>query len=150
MAVRAVACQPKTSIPQNLPCADQPTSIKDLTASFDKGRMPSPLELSGSWVAIGFLDNAPSFNCNGVRRGPKFEWVIRANQYSVSMDIIGTTHQQRTLKADNDGSLALPVDFGGDGIPPYRCRLTDRKTLACILRARGGTTSVELKKMPVK
>ena len=47
--------------------------------------------MTGSWVAIGFLGNAPSFNCNGVKRGPKFEWVIRANQYSVEMDIIGTT-----------------------------------------------------------
>src|ERR1051326_5285756 len=79
------------SIPQNLPCADQPTSIKDLTEAFDNGWIPSEAEMTGSWVAIGFFGNAPRFNCHGVKRGPKFEWVIRANQYSVEMDIIGTT-----------------------------------------------------------
>ena len=149
--VQTVNDIPKNAVPQNLPCSDQPRSMKELMAAFDKGRIPPPLEMTGSWVAIGFLGDGetPSFNCNGVMRGPKFEWVIHANQYSIEMDIIGTTHQQRTLKADNGGSLVLQVDFGGDGIPPYKCRITDRKTLACILRARGGTVGVEFKKMPL-
>lgn len=121
-------------------------------AAFDKGRIPPPLEMTGSWVAIGFLGDGetPSFNCNGVMRGPKFEWVIRANQYSVSMDIIGTTEQKTTLKPDNSRSLAIPVAFGGDTAPVYKCRLTQRKALACVFHGPGGTTGVEFKKIPLK
>src|SRR5205809_4720379 len=116
---------PRNSTPQNLPCSDQPRSMKELMEAFDRGQIPSALEMTGSWVAIGYVGDGetPSFNCNGVTRGPKFEWVIRANQYSVSMEIIGTTAQKPTLKPDNSGSLALPVAFGGDSVPVYKCRL---------------------------
>src|SRR5215475_12910619 len=124
---RATVDDLQHSIPQNLPCADQPRSMKELTESFDKGRIPSALEISGSWVAIGFLGDTTSFNCSGVTRGPKFEWVLHATQYSVDMDIIGTHHQETTLKPDNRGSLALPVDFEGDSVPVYKCRLTQRR-----------------------
>src|SRR5262245_12990225 len=105
------AALPKNPVLQNRPCADQPRSIKQLMDAFDKGRIPLPRELTGSWVAIGLLGDTPSLNCDGVKRGQKFEWVILANQYSVEMDIIGTYHQKATLKQDNGGSLALPVDF---------------------------------------
>ena len=143
---------PKNAVPQTSPCADQPRSMKELMAAFDKGRIPSPLEMTGSWVAIGYVGDGetPSFNCNAVMRGPKFEWVIRANQYSVLMEIIGTTAQKTTLKPDTGGSLAMRVEFGGDTTPVYKCRLTQRKTLACIFRGPGGTTGVQFKKIPLK
>ena len=143
---------PRHSTPQNLPCSDQPRSMNELVEAYDKGRIPSPLEMNGSWVASGFVGDSetPSFNCNGVTRGPKFEWVMHANQYSVSMEIIGVGVQKRTLKPDNDGSLAIPVAFGGDSTPVYKCRLTLRKTLACVFHGPGGTTGVEFKKIPVQ
>ena len=63
---------PKNTVPQTSPCADQPRSMKELMAAFDKGRIPSPLEMTGSWVAIGYVGDGetPSFNCDGVMRGP--------------------------------------------------------------------------------
>ena len=142
---------PMHSVPQNLPCADQPKTIRQLTESFGKSRIPSPGEISGSWVAIGFLGETPSFNCNGVTRGSRFEWVMFVNQYSVEIDMIGMNHHQKTtLKPDNRGSLAVPVEFGGDTVPVYKCRLTQRNTLACMFRGPGGTSGVEFKKIPVK
>ena len=56
---------PKNAVPQTSPCADQPRSMKELMAAFDKGRIPSPLEMTGSWVAIGYVGDGetPSFNC---------------------------------------------------------------------------------------
>jgi len=124
--------------------------MKELTESFDKGRIPSALEITGSWVAIGLFGDFTSFNCSGVTRGPKFEWVLRVNQYSVDMDILGTHPQKTTLKSDNGGSLALPVDFEGDSMPIYKCRLTQRRTLACIFHGPGGTAGVEFKKVLLK
>ena len=38
-------------------------------------------------------------------------------------------------------------DFGGDASPVYRCRLTVRKTLACLIDVYG--QGVEYKKLPV-
>ncbi len=93
--------------------------MTELTESFAKGRIPLRREMTGSWVAIGYLGDTSSLNCDGVTRFQKFEWVILANQYSVEMDIIGTHHQKATFKQDNRGSLALPVDFEGDSTPPY-------------------------------
>src|SRR5207247_10015703 len=106
---------PKNAVPQTSPCADQPRSMKELMAAFDKGRIPSPLEMTGSWVAIGYVGDAetPRFNCNAVMRGPKFEWVISANEYSVSTVIIGTTAQKTTLKRDTGGRMPLREQFVG-------------------------------------
>ena len=68
----------------------------------------------------------------------------------VEMDIIGTYHQKALLKPDDHGSLSLPVDFEGDSIPVYRCRLTQRGTLACIFQGHGPGIGVEFKKMQLK
>jgi hypothetical protein len=71
---------PHDSVPQNSPCIGQPKSHKELTASFEKGRFPSAADMRGTWVAIGFVYNrrsdSPSLNCEGITRGPKFEFVI--------------------------------------------------------------------------
>jgi hypothetical protein len=145
---------PRNSIPQNSPCADQPKSLKELTASFNKGRLPFATEVSGSWVAIGFVGdgwsaNNPSLNCTGVKRGKKFEFVMVANRYSIELDAIGMTYPQTvTMEPDHRGSLQFPVDFAGDHLPVYRCRLTQRQTLACLVAIYG--QGVEFKKMPVE
>ena len=143
---------PTNAISQNFPCVDQPKSLKELTASFRKGRLPLPTEVSGSWVAIGFVGSGtdyPSLNCTGVRRGTKFEFVMVANQFSIELDGIGMSYAQ-TVKAklDRAGSIEFPVDFDGDNLPVYRCRVTQRGTLACLVAVYG--QGVEFKKMPVE
>jgi hypothetical protein len=143
---------PRHSIPQDSPCINQPKSLKELTASFNKGRLPLATEVSGSWVAIGFVDNGlnqPSLNCTGVNRGKKFEFVMVANQYSVELDAIGITYPQTMMmQPDHKGSVQFPVDFSGDNNPVYRCRLTQRQTLACLVAVYG--EGVEFKKIPVE
>lgn len=91
----------------------------------------------------------PSLNCNGVRRGGKFEFVMVANQFSIELDAIGMSYAQ-TVKAkpDRAGSVEFPVDFDGDNLPVYRCRVTQRGTLACLVAVYG--QGVEFKKMPVE
>jgi hypothetical protein len=46
---------PIEPIPQNFPCASQPRSLGELTASFNKGRAPSAPDLVGIWVEVGNL-----------------------------------------------------------------------------------------------
>jgi hypothetical protein len=137
---------PANSVPQNAPCPDQAKSLTELKESFNRGRVPSPPETTGSWVAIGFFgDYYHGLNCTGLRRGDKFEQVMLANRYSIEMHVIGTFDQIRTLEPDRGNSLSFPFDFGGDAAPVYRCRLTGRKTLACLIDVyREG---VEFKKM---
>jgi len=126
---------PRDSVAQNLPCFDQPTSFREFSESFAAGRLPSPSEVTGSWALIGLWvhkDSRPSLNCEGITRGPKFEWTLVANGYSVGFDAIGTTHQAMTLKVDGNRSVTFSVSFGGDYTPSFRCRLTGRNTLACL------------------
>jgi hypothetical protein len=141
---------PKDSVPQSLPCADQPKTFTELFDSFAAGRFPSPSEITGSWGLIGLWvhkDSPPSLNCNGIIRGPKLEWTLVANRYSVAFDAIGTNRQTTTFKPDSSGSVTFTVSFGGDYAPTFRCRITRRNTLACL-----GTPyydGVEFKRMPV-
>jgi hypothetical protein len=143
---------PRNSTPQNLPCANQPRTLTELTASFDKGRQPLATEVNGSWVAIGFVGGSidiPSLNCTGVKRGDKFEFVIVANRYSLELDAIGMTYSQTVImEPDHKGSAQFPVDFAGDNVPIYRCRLTPRKTLACLVDMYH--QGVEFKRMLVR
>src|SRR5215831_15859906 len=72
---------PTERIPQDSPCANQPTSLSALTDSFNKGRVASASELKGTWVEIGAFDNGPgpryrSLNCAGIMRGKKFEFAM--------------------------------------------------------------------------
>jgi TonB family protein len=126
---------PRDSVPQNLPCPDQPTSFKELSELFTAGRLPSPSEVTGSWALIGLWvhkDSRPSLNCDGITRGEKLEWTLHADGYSVQVDAIGTNHQTTTFKPDGSGSITFSVDFGGDSSPSFRCRLTRRNSLACL------------------
>jgi TonB family protein len=136
------------SVPQRSPCADQPRSLAELTDAFNRGSVPSASEATGSWVSIGFFgQNNNDLNCTGLMRGKKFEEVLLATGYSVEIHAIGATDQTRTLEPDQAGSVTFPVDLGGDAGPVYRCRVTTRNTLACLIDVyRQG---VEFKKMSV-
>jgi TonB family protein len=139
---------PMNSVPQNSPCADQPKTLTELWDAFNRGNVPSASETTGSWVAIGMFGGySNDLNCVGVRRGNKFVEVMLVRGDSVEMHAIGATDQTRTLEPDHAGSVAFPVDFGGDAGPVYRCRVTTRNTLACLIDVyRQG---VELKQMSV-
>jgi TonB family protein len=145
---RTSAELPTNSVPQNSPCADQPKSLTELRDAFNRGNLPSASETTGSWVSIGFFgDYNNDLNCTGLRRGNKFAEVILAKEYSVEMHAIGAHDQTRTMEPDHAGSVIFPVDLGGDARPVYRCRVTTRNTLACLIDVyRQG---VEFKKMSV-
>ncbi len=131
---RTSAELPTNSVPQNSPCADQPKSLTELRDAFNRGHLPSASETTGSWVSIGFFgDYNNDLNCTGLRRGNNFEEVILAKGYSVEMHAIGAYDQTRTMEPDHAGSVIFPVDFGGDAGPLYRCRVTPRNTLACLI-----------------
>jgi hypothetical protein len=134
------------SVGHRSPCSDQPKSLTELTDAFNRGNVPSASEATGSWVSIGsFGQNNNDLNYTGLRRGNKFEEVILATGYSVEMHAIGAHDQTRRMEPDHAGSVIFPVDFGGDASPVYRCRVTTRDTLACLIDVyRQG---VEFKKM---
>lgn len=139
---------PRFATPQNAPCLDQSETITELIQAFDEGAIPQPHEFAASWVAIGFLDSTPSLNCDGVMRAGVFEKVILAGADSVEIDMIGMGSQTRAAVLDDELGLTFHVDFGGDGFPEYRCKLTDRGTLACLSGRGEWVTGWELKRMP--
>ena len=121
-------------------CDNQATSLAELKRSFAGATMPSPAELSGSWVAIGIFGAAhshgteiASVDCAGLRRGKTLEQVMLIKGNFVEARFVGVPMQMRTLTPDGRGSLEFPIDFGGDANPRYRCRLTATGTLACLV-----------------
>jgi hypothetical protein len=118
--------------------------------AFEGGQFPGASHLSGTWVAIGFVSSSPSLNCDGVMRGPAFEWVMVADQDSIEIDMIGMPPQTWTLKSEARESIAFPVDFGGDSLPEYRCRLTDQERLACLSGQDEWVHGIEFRKMSVR
>jgi TonB family protein len=72
---------PKDSVPQNTPCPDQPKTLTALKESFNRGRIPSRAETTGSWVAICFFgDYNADLNCAGLLRATTFEEVMTADR----------------------------------------------------------------------
>jgi hypothetical protein len=141
---------PQYSGPANAPCVDQPRSRSELAASFQRGRFPQASQIDGTWVEIGLLTRVyRSFDCSGEKRGSKFEFVLVAKGYSVELKGFGMTYPQKvTMEPDHKGSIEFQVDFAADeGPDTYRCRLTERDTLACLIDQR---RAVEFKKMTVK
>jgi hypothetical protein len=138
------------SIRQDAPCPGQPRSAQELVSAFEGGQFPDASHLSGTWVAIGVVDSSPSLNCDGIMRGPVFEWVMVAAQDSIEIDMIGMPPQTWAVKTGPRESIAFPVDFGGDGLPEYRCRLTDQKTLACLSGQGEWVHGIEFRKMSVR
>jgi hypothetical protein len=146
---------PTNQIQQRSPCADQSKSRSELARSFDKGRIPSPSEITGSWVSIGNFGQAVikgkervDLDCSGLKRENTFEEVLVMKAYVVEPYVIGTPYPEpTTLDRDKAGSLSFLHEFGGDASPVYRCRLTQRGTLACLIDVyRAGS---EFKKMQV-
>jgi hypothetical protein len=141
---------PRDSIHQSFPCGNQARSFNGLMESFDKGRVPSPKGVSGTWVLVGlwlYKDSEPDLNCKGLNRGRKLEWVIIAKGYSIEFDSIGDEPQITSLKPDHEGNLTFSVGFGGESSPVFRCRRTVSGSLIC-----SGSTyyqGAEFKKMPV-
>lgn len=122
------------SVPQYRPCPDQTKSFEDLSRSFASGHLPSRSEITGSWVLTGiwlYPDSHPDLNCNGITRGKALEWVMLADGYSLRVDMAGT-YLQSDLATESGGSLEFSVDLGGDDSPVFKCRLTQRHTLACM------------------
>ena len=72
-----------------------------------------------------------------------------ADQYSIELDLIGSGLQTRTMTPDDQQGMTFPVDFGGDSAPEYRCRLTDRGTLACLFGRGDWIGGVEFSMMSV-
>jgi DNA-binding XRE family transcriptional regulator len=44
---------PRDSVPQYLPCPDQPKSFQEFSKSFAAGRLPLPSDVTGSWALMG-------------------------------------------------------------------------------------------------
>jgi hypothetical protein len=145
--------KPRHTNLQHAPCADQPTTRKQMSAAFQSGRQPLPAQLTGTWVEIGELSEYPSspsfrnLNCSGETREGKFEFVFVADGYSAELHAIGTYAQKVTMRPDGKGAIEFDVDFEADeGPETYRCRLTKRGTLACLIGAYDGA---EFKRMKV-
>lgn len=151
----SVASSSEDSASQNLPCVDQPRSLKELVAAFEKGRRPVASEMTGSWVEIGNIIEQPvdvpkRLNCSGVTQQNKLEFVLVAGGYSLELHAVGMAGRQTgRMKPDNEGGVEFrEVDFGGEGtLEDYHCRLTRRGTLACLI---GTSQGVEFKKMVVE
>ena len=157
LSFRVSAQQPQSgagnATPQNTPCADQPTTRKKLAASFQSGRLPLASQVTGTWVEIGELSDYPlsppfrNMNCSGVMRDDIFEFVLVADGYTVELHAVGAYIEKVKMQPDGKGAVTFPVDFAADeGPDTYRCRLTKRGTLACLIREHDGA---EFKKMKV-
>ncbi len=150
--------KPEDSRSHNSPCAGQPRSFKELKASFDKGRRPLASEMTGTWVEIGDMTNRPSdvptLNCSGVTQGGKLGFVLVAKEYSVELHAVGMEGPQtETMKPDKQGSVEFPMPYYGGEVAQehdYSCRLTGRKTLACLLAFGPDTFATEFKRTPVE
>jgi hypothetical protein len=147
---------PQYAVPQNVPCRDQPRSLRELSVAFQNGRLPLDSETTGTWVEIGDVNKNPythseraMLNCAGLKRGSKFEFVLVANNYTVQLHAIGMTYPQKiTMNTSHDENVEFSVDFAADeGPDTYRCRLTKRGTLACLIKNYRGA---EFKKVAVE
>ncbi len=122
------------SVPQYLPCPGQTNSFDKLYHSFSTGHPPSPSEVTGSWVLIGFRlyrDSHPDLRCDGIMRGRTFEWVMLAQGYSLRIEMAGTD-QASAFQLGEKQDLTIPLDLGGDASPLLCCRVTRRHTLVCL------------------
>jgi len=131
---------PRERIPQNSPCANQPRSLSELTESFNKGRVASA-------------------NCTGIMRGKKFEFAMIGESYDRVMELHAIEYeiQRVRMEPNHRGSMEFYVDLLADGAEEvYTCRLTQRRTLACVNVMRGWgsrrkdpTSGEEFKRMKV-
>jgi len=133
---------------------------------FDQGRVPSPAQLTGSWVTIGdfSLPSGPGFkeydhiDCAGLKYGDErfglktqtLREVLLVDGYSVEPRMVGNEWNRgdrQAFKRDGRRSITFGLRLGGDASAYYRCRLTQRGTLACLVEPY--YSGVEFMKMPV-
>jgi len=141
---------PEKPIPQDSPCASQPRSLSELTASFNKGRAPSIQELTGTWVEIGNFNygmlpiddeirqsHFRSLNCTGIMRGKKFEFAMigEGDAYVMELHVVNSSGTWRERMEPNHKS-SVEISFCSDGDcsarAVYYCRIAQGGTLACI------------------
>jgi hypothetical protein len=136
------------------PCPGQPVSLAELREAFSEGELPTAARMTGTWVGIGFFGATETpelrmINCAGNFRqdANAFEEVLVAKGYAITVHNVGTFVQGPTVEI-SAGALTFPFDFGGDSHPVYRCRLTKRNTLACLIDVY--QEGIEFKRMTVK
>jgi hypothetical protein len=122
--------------------------------AFSQGALPTAAQMTGTWVGIGFFGATETpelrvINCarNFRQDANAFESVLVAKGYSISVHNVGTVVQGPTVDI-SAGTLTFPFDFGGDSHPVFRCRLTKRNTLACLIDVY--QQGIEFKRMTVK
>jgi hypothetical protein len=155
LAIRADA--QRISPPQptsHLPCAEQAKSLPALTAAFESGKLPTAADMEGWWVAVGMFGAAANhgreivrLDCAGITRDNLFEQAMRIDGNSVEPHFIGLSEVKTLTFSKENQSVNFPVDGGGDTVPIERCRLTSRRTLACLVDVYGEAT--EYKQMLV-
>jgi hypothetical protein len=136
------------------PCPGQPASLAELRTTFSQGTLPTPAQVTGTWVGIGFfgateIPELRILNCAGMFRAEvgAYEEVIEAKGYSITVHIVGTLVASPTIDV-SDGALTFPFDFGGDSHPVFRCRLTPQQTLACLIDVY--QQGIEFKRMTIQ
>ena len=131
----------RADVEQNAPCADQPRSFAALRRAFNAAKRPSVEEMRGTWIAIGMFGDARSHgkefilvDCNGITIEGHFAQAMQIAADIVVPYFVGTTDTaERTMTFDGKRSVTFPIDFGGDASPVYRCRLSARNTLICLI-----------------
>lgn len=147
-SVAPVTAAAQDTAPVQESCPGYAMSLGELETAFDSGRLPLAEEMTGPWVAIGFVDDSPNVDCAGVTRQGVYEWVMTADQLVMEIDMIGMPLQHRDMTLADDHWI-LPVDFGGDNLSNYRCRLAERATLICLLGRDTYLSGMEFKRAEV-
>ena len=146
-AVRTVSAQ----APPNQACPGQPVTYAALQHVFDGGTMPTQAEMTGTWIAIGSFaepdySGGPrfvAFSCDGIRHDAKFATAIFASAYTLDVHAFPTLDESKLAEPTDTNSIAFEANEGGG----YQCRLTDRRTLACLHVQN--PWAMELRKMTV-
>ena len=158
---------PKSASPQAV-CAVA-HSLAELKRAFAEGRMPSAIALTGSWVAIGDFtqhggpgdEESDKVDCAGLKveitasgkrvKTRTLESALLINGYAIEPRIVANEwniDSRQRFKPDGR-SLTYGLGFGGDAGAYYRCRLTRRGTLACLVEPYySGTEFVKMSVRP--
>lgn len=147
---------PMYATPVLKPCKDQPCTKDAFVSSYLRSRAPTRSDLTGAWVAIGIGYGSiprPDLNCTGLVRGTSgvFESVLVPQHDSVEVDMIGMDFYRIPLSFHQNGELLLPIEEGSDYPINFKCRLTNRRTLACLTATTGEfIEGREYRQMPVR
>jgi hypothetical protein len=134
-------------------------SLAELKRAFAQGRAPSPTELTGSWVEVGDFSQPSgpegkefdTVDCAGLKGTTTLQTVLLVNGYVVEPRMVANewnTGDRQVFKRDGRDSVTFGLGLGGDGGAYYRCRLTKRRRLACLVEPY--YSGVEFMKMRVR